>query len=238
MSGASLATLEAEILPFLTPDARNDVKCVALQYSLGLTGTDDGKEFITKSDNYLEALISLTEDVQPAIVKDAYLSLINLSSNEDVTLRILNLAKYPIFCYKMLKYVLSADSEHADPVSMLLSNLSRFEPSALKMSKEILTHPDDNFIERILEVLCNSTHNKNARLHYLSTLLSNLTQVSKLRQILMDHTKCIFQKLLPFVQFEDSLVRRGGVIGTIRNCCFDTGIIYIKMFSCIIVNKS
>jgi hypothetical protein len=29
------------------------------------------------------------------------------------------------------------------------------------------------------------------------------------------------QRLLPFTQYEDSRMRRGGVIGALRNCCFD-----------------
>lgn len=37
----------------------------------------------------------------------------------------------------------------------------------------------------------------------------------------MDREQCIFQRILPFVEYEESNVRRGGVVGTIRNCCFD-----------------
>lgn len=33
--------------------------------------------------------------------------------------------------------------------------------------------------------------------------------------------RCVIQRLLPFTQFQASVVRRGGVIGTLRNCCFD-----------------
>lgn len=33
--------------------------------------------------------------------------------------------------------------------------------------------------------------------------------------------RCVFQRLLPFTQYQASVVRRGGVVGTLRNCCFD-----------------
>lgn len=33
----------------------------------------------------------------------------------------------------------------------------------------------------------------------------------------------VVQRLLPFTQYEASVVRRSGVIGTLRNCCFDHG---------------
>lgn len=35
--------------------------------------------------------------------------------------------------------------------------------------------------------------------------------------------RCVLQRLLPFTQYQASVVRRGGVIGTLRNCCFDHG---------------
>lgn len=33
--------------------------------------------------------------------------------------------------------------------------------------------------------------------------------------------RCLLQRLLPFTQYEASAVRRGGIVGTLRNCCFD-----------------
>lgn len=31
----------------------------------------------------------------------------------------------------------------------------------------------------------------------------------------------MFQRLLSFVEYKESIVRRGGIIGTLKNCCFD-----------------
>lgn len=33
--------------------------------------------------------------------------------------------------------------------------------------------------------------------------------------------RCVVQRLLPLTQYPDSTVRRGGVVGTLRNCCFE-----------------
>lgn len=35
--------------------------------------------------------------------------------------------------------------------------------------------------------------------------------------------RCVIQRLLPYTQYEQSTTRRGGVVGTLRNCCFDYG---------------
>lgn len=37
----------------------------------------------------------------------------------------------------------------------------------------------------------------------------------------MDRDRSVIQRLLPFTEYTDSLVRRGGIVGTLKNCCFD-----------------
>lgn len=39
----------------------------------------------------------------------------------------------------------------------------------------------------------------------------------------MDHANVFLQKLVSFTDYKHSAVRRGGVIGLIKNCCFETG---------------
>lgn len=38
----------------------------------------------------------------------------------------------------------------------------------------------------------------------------------------MDRDRCVIQRLLPFTEYSDSVIRRGGVIGTLKNCTFDS----------------
>ena len=37
----------------------------------------------------------------------------------------------------------------------------------------------------------------------------------------MDKERSVIQRLLPFTEYAGSLVRRGGIAGTLKNCCFD-----------------
>lgn len=39
---------------------------------------------------------------------------------------------------------------------------------------------------------------------------------------LMGKDPCVIQRLLPFTEYTESIVRRGGIVGTLKNCCFDT----------------
>lgn len=39
---------------------------------------------------------------------------------------------------------------------------------------------------------------------------------------ILDKDAFVIQRLLPFTEYKPSRVRRGGIIGTLKNCCFDT----------------
>ena len=38
---------------------------------------------------------------------------------------------------------------------------------------------------------------------------------------LTDRNRCLIQRLLPYTEYAESKLRRGGIVGTLRNCCFD-----------------
>ncbi|XP_015445705.1 protein HGH1 homolog [Pteropus alecto] len=81
--------------------------------------------------------------------------------------------------------------------------------------------PASDGLERLVLALCTPGYNARAPLHYLGPLLSNLSQRPAARAFLLDPDRCVVQRLLPLTQYPDSTVRRGGVVGTLRNCCFE-----------------
>ncbi|XP_027308639.3 protein HGH1 homolog isoform X1 [Anas platyrhynchos] len=55
----------------------------------------------------------------------------------------------------------------------------------------------------------------------LGPLLCNLSQVPEGRRALLDRSRCSLQRLLPFTQYRDSVGHRRGIVGALRNCCFE-----------------
>ncbi|XP_062426733.1 protein HGH1 homolog [Rhea pennata] len=55
----------------------------------------------------------------------------------------------------------------------------------------------------------------------LGPLLCNLSQVPEGRRELLDRSRRSVQRLLPFTQYRDSAAQRRGVVGALRNCCFE-----------------
>lgn len=217
MAELSTEQIDKEIMPFLSLSTRPDVRAIAVQYLLGLTGSVDGQRFLSFNDKYITAIISACNDEQPAIAKDAYLALVNLSAVEDICYKLLS----PEFLKNLISYVLKNDSTHADIVCMILSNLSRKEDCAQKIVDLMINHQEEIGFDKVITVFCQVNYNKHANLHYLGPFLSNLTQIQTARYYILDKERCVIQRLLPFTQYLDSLIRRGGVVGTLKNCCFE-----------------
>uniref|UniRef100_A0A3Q1FE11 HGH1 homolog (S. cerevisiae) n=1 Tax=Acanthochromis polyacanthus TaxID=80966 RepID=A0A3Q1FE11_9TELE len=205
----------AELLSFLTPTTRPDVKGRATEYILGLSGHRDGCRFLCSKPDVISALLVLTSDPSIAIVKDCFHVLINLSADETLHQVLVDKVKVlPV----LLKNLVDPDYVFSDQICTILSNLSRHEKTCWTVFKVL---QEQLGVAQLVEIFCTEGYNQRAKLHYLGPLLSNLTQLPEARNYLLDPDRCVVQRLLPFTQYQASVVRRGGVIGTLRNCCFD-----------------
>ncbi|KAL0961922.1 hypothetical protein UPYG_G00333400 [Umbra pygmaea] len=217
MSAVMFSDVKAEeLLSFLTLDTRPDIKGQATEYILGLSGNRDGCRFLQTNSDLIKALLTLTTDPSIAIVKDCYHTLINLSADE--TMHQL-LVKNHDLIPRLFKNLLDPEYMFADRICTILTNLSRH----MKTCKEVFKVMQEQNVglAQIVDIFCTEGYNKQASLHYLGPLLSNLTQLPETRHFILDKERCVVQRLLPYTQYEASTVRRGGVIGTLRNCCFD-----------------
>ncbi|KAK1804768.1 hypothetical protein P4O66_003616 [Electrophorus voltai] len=205
-----------ELLSFLHLDTRADVRGQATEYILGLTGTRDGCRYLQTQPGFLKALITLTADSSIAIVKDCYHALINLSADETLHETLIKEADILPMLFRNL---LDPEYVFADRICTILTNLTRHERTCREVFR--VMQEQDVGLAKVVEIFCIEGFNKKALLHYLGPLLSNLTQLPESRHFLLDKERCVVQRLLPFTQYEGSVTRRGGVVGTLRNCCFD-----------------
>lgn len=211
--------LEKELLPFLRPDARDDLKYFAVRSFLELTGTQDGINFISEGDKFLKAIMALTSDKETDICKNALFTLINLTADDKAAWKLMEVDGS--FVHNLLHKMLQSDYEAADQAASVIANVTRIASCARKLAHQILAKNSKVSMDNIVNVLCKVNYNEKATLHYLGLILSNLTQVPDIRKTIMDKDRCIIQKLLPFTEYKDSLKRRGGIIGTLKNCCFE-----------------
>jgi len=193
----------------------------------------------------IEDLKRLSED-QHITAHDAFSALINLSDTPPVVEQLCD----PDFLSVIFFTIIDHDSLLADLACMLLSNLTKVDSVVnLCLTASIpphSSHPtivqDQSFSARLkkssnplmdlfIELFARGDRkqiNPHANFDFLASVWANLSASSKGRDYLVGvgpsptitHEAPLFQ-LSPFTE-HPSLIRRGGVISAIKNCCFAT----------------
>ena len=203
----------AELLPFLVPSSRLDLKVVALHHILGLTGSKEGRTLMMEAaakdgQTMEEILVALMHDDNESVEKDSALALINLSGDEDLAVNM----RVPEIVSIIWKKIADPDCRIADPLCMILSNLT-INPSLCEQVYRRLK-ADGVSMDAVVSIFCKEGYNKKgAKLHYIGPVLSNLSQLPDVRGEILCRTGCVVERLFPFTEFKDSRVRRGGIIG-------------------------
>jgi hypothetical protein len=212
-----------DLIDLLSMEQQGHIRSTAMEYTLGMTADKrNGPAFFKANPGLLTAIGKCTGDERyPVVAKEAWLALVNLSSIND------SFGKQMVaegLVEAGVKAVMDPKSTYADEVSMVLANVSRFEAG----SNKILTLEGEDgraVLFTLCDIFCKGpAFNPEAKFHYLAHVLFNVTQKAEGRQQIMQREGqgCLFQRLLMFTDFKDSIIRRGGVIGCIRNCCFSS----------------
>lgn len=207
-----------EVLQFLQLDSRPELKSVALDNVLGLTSSPDGLSLLNQVPELFHLLANIAQnDKSEVLRKDSALALINLSADKETASK---MSASKDLISKLWSTIKSLVHPSADPACMILSNLTIDKMNC----DQVYTTLSNGGISlsMIIDSLCLDTKKSDVKLHYLGPLVSNLSQLSAVRTELLAKNCALFSRLLPFSEFSGSSVRRGGVIGAIRNCCFDS----------------
>ncbi|XP_063836300.1 protein HGH1 homolog [Ostrinia nubilalis] len=211
----------SEIVEFLKPDSRIDLKHISIDHLVGLSATEEGVSTLLKNEQVILSIIELTSDKVDEISKNALLVLVNVSAS---VIGATELLKYRPSNHKnilelLVSYVLDPQKKDADAACMILSNITRLEDELEVCLDSFIPHLND-----IMNAFVNIDYNKKGcNLHYLAPMFSNLSCSYRIRKWLTEENPHIpLLKLLPFCNYELSNIRRGGAIGTIRNLSFDT----------------
>jgi hypothetical protein len=110
---------------------------------------------------------------------------------------------------------------------MLLSVLSNISRSELLVDSIInaMLEIDDTIFDKFVATFSKIDFNQqNQNLHYLAAVFSNFSQSSTLRNLVATSQNRLLQRLLPFINHETSVIRRGGITGFLKNICFDSSL--------------
>lgn len=210
-----------ELLQFLKPESRLDLKHISLDHLVGLSASEDGVLALLKNDQIIQHVIDLTDDKYEDVAKNALLVLVNITSSPTGATQVLKhkTNSYQNILELFIGYVLNPDKKDADAACMILSNITRLEDK-LEICVDTFLPRLNNILNAFVDIEFNK---KGSNLNYLAPLLSNLSCSHRIRKWLAEENPYIpLIKLLPFCNYELSSIRRGGAIGTLRNLSFDT----------------
>jgi hypothetical protein len=206
--------LVGELVGFLL-DPKPEVRQIAAQHLKNYTTSSEGKEILRKTPA-LTNLTRLLGDIT-AVATHAYTCLINLSEEQDFALQ---LVQKPRFCTMLARNIVDPENKLAALEAMLLCNLTRLEEGCqqvLQVGEEM----EGFYFCKMVEVFCRRREEgKKDNFGWIGTVLMNVTQLPQARKIMLDPEQRILRDILPDIG-HSNLIRRRGVIGTIKNCCFD-----------------
>ncbi|VDK46984.1 unnamed protein product [Anisakis simplex] len=200
----------SELVQFLEPHARTDIRHSAIAYIVGVSATEQGAELFKKDDfALLRAVCSLYEST-PSDRSALLSALTNIASSDIVT------SNFIIENSRLVTITTESCHKRDDVAAFsakLLSNLSLHFPSKVFPS---IVHIWETFVTDVVALL-----NENASedfVDYLGYVLVNSTELRNVRsEICTEH----LQSLLPLINQNQQPKRRLIAVNIIRNLCFD-----------------
>ncbi|XP_071848422.1 protein HGH1 homolog [Apostichopus japonicus] len=217
-------TVLDEFVSFLSQSAKPALREKALEYVVGLSGSEEGlRSLETRLPNIVAALLELVEDANKSFVEDVFKALINLCSYDKTAPKV---TEKEAVVSKLLSTICDSSFEFANHSCTVLSNLSRNSHSCGHILACLENQKSDTGgaminLAKLVEVFCKEGYNPKAALHPLGSVLANLTQRPEARKFILDKDQCVIQRLLPYTQYTASDVRRRGVVTALKNCCFE-----------------
>ncbi|KAM6089037.1 protein HGH1 homolog [Chlamydotis macqueenii] len=193
----------AELAALLAPAAGEAARAGAAEAALALSGDAAGRRLLAGRPEALAALLELAAGPGPAAAARRALGcLVNVSAEPA--------AREPLLAgLPALLGLLPAG-----PACGVLANLCRERGAARTVLRALRERGCG--LDPLLRALGEPRPPPE-----LGPLLCNLSQLPEGRRGLLDRSRRSVQRLLPFTQYGDSVAHRRGVVGALRNCCFE-----------------
>ncbi|KAK6133672.1 hypothetical protein DH2020_032582 [Rehmannia glutinosa] len=210
-----MATELEELLGFLSSPSP-PIKKAAVNIVRDYTGSEDGLRSLGKYINLavpsLSRLLEKKEVSEPAAE-----TLVNLSQIPDLAGKMVEMGIIKI----VMDILYKKDCDITHLLVMILVNLTQLDAGI----ESLLQHGDEKmhglYIMKLVRSFCaSSSENKGDPFEHVASILVNISQKEAGRKLLLDPKRGLMKQIIR--QFDSpSLVRKKGVSGTIRNCCFE-----------------
>ncbi|XP_054808202.1 uncharacterized protein LOC129310398 isoform X3 [Prosopis cineraria] len=211
-----MATELEELIGFLSSPSPQITK-VAVDIVRGLTGSDDGLQSLAKYAKTVLPSLSQLLAGPKEVSEPAAEALVNLSQNSNLAAEMVHLG--------MIKTAMDVLCKPECTITrllvMLLVNLTQLDAG----STYLLQTDDDKmhglYVMKLVRSFCRTTHEgHDGPFEHVGSILVNISKQQAGRKLLLDPRRGLLKQIIR--QFDsNSSLRKKGVFGTLRNCCFE-----------------
>ncbi|XP_010257204.1 PREDICTED: protein HGH1 homolog isoform X1 [Nelumbo nucifera] len=211
-----MATELEELLGFLSCPSPQ-IKKTAVDIVRDLTGSDDGMLSLSRYSEILLPSLSRLLGEKKDVSERAAEALINLSQISELSAKMVAMGMIKTAMEMLYKQ----DCSIARLLIMLLVNLTQSDAGIASL----LQTGDDKiqglYVMKLVRSFCSSSSEmREDPFEHVASILVNISKMEVGRKILLDPKRGLLKQIIR--QFDSaSPLRRKGVSGTIRNCCFE-----------------
>ncbi|KAL4197787.1 hypothetical protein AMTRI_Chr04g190010 [Amborella trichopoda] len=206
-----------ELIGFLTSPSPQ-VKKAAIDIVRGLTGSKDGLSTLSHhSDTLLGSLSKLLGEKKQEISEPAAEALVNLSQNSELAEKMVSIG--------MVNKAMEILSKHDLGITrlsvMLLVNLTQLATGIISLLQTGDEKVKGLNVMKLVRFFCrSSSETKDDPFEHVGSILVNISRNEAGRKLLLDTERGLLKQILPLFDTISPL-RKRGVSGTLRNCCFE-----------------
>ncbi|KAK8485662.1 hypothetical protein V6N13_029477 [Hibiscus sabdariffa] len=210
-----MATELEELIDFLTAPSP-PVKKAAVDIVRGLTGSEDGLHSLSNYANTVLSSLSRLLSDEKEVSEPAAEALVNLSQNAGLAAKMVEMGMIKIAMDLLYK----PGSSITRLLVMLLVNLTQLDDGI----SSLLQIGDDKmqglYVMKLVRSFCRSSETNDDPFDHVGSILVNISKKEEGRKMLLDPKRGLLKQIIR--QFDSSSpLRKKGVSGTIRNCCFE-----------------
>ncbi|XP_059448445.1 uncharacterized protein LOC132179701 isoform X2 [Corylus avellana] len=211
-----MATELEELLGFLSSPSPQITKA-AVDIVRGLTGSEDGLQSLAKYSKIALPSLSRLLTGPKEVSEPAAEALVNLSQNSDVAAKMVEMGTI-----KMIMEILyKPDSSITRLLIMLLVNLTQLDDGIASLLQTEDEKMHGLHVMKLVRSFCrSSSESSDDPFEHVGSILVNISKQEAGRKLLLDPKRGLLKQIIR--QFDSSSpLRKKGVSGTIRNCCFE-----------------
>ncbi|KAI3516426.1 hypothetical protein L1887_15341 [Cichorium endivia] len=205
-----------ELIGFLSSPSPQ-VKKVAVDIVRGLTGSEDGLQSLASYSKTVLPSLSQLLGEKKEVSEAATEALVNLSQNSDLAAKMIEMDIIKV----IMDILYKQGCEITGLLVMLLVNLTQLDAGV----ESLLQLGDDKvqglYVMKLVRSFCTSSNEKKDDPYgHVGSILVNISKNKVGRSLLLDPKRGLLKQIIR--QFDStSLLRKKGVSGTVRNCCFE-----------------